>query len=364
MLSSVKTRYAATVAIAAVALACAPAAASASSGEASGATGGVRYVTSTTAQLLGSVTAYGHPSYFRFRYGTSHTAVEQCGSHPSECLETSPQYAGAESGTIPKRVGQEVRDLNPAATYYYQLIVEYAGSELPKLTLSAHSGSIHSFLLSGQALHFITPRTAAAPLGSSPTLRGRLAGLGNGEVPLEVRASRYPYTAPFTTVATGATNSSGQFAVRLPRLEANTRYLVVASKLLRPLESAFTTFGAEVHVHFHASVTPRAVDRLSGWVTPAVRGEVIIQYGHRIKSGPRRGVLLWLTRFVTHTNAAGHFSITGRIRTGGKYRAYVRIGGRFSSGASSSLVLRGAPRHKHRAAAKHHHTGKHHSKKG
>ena len=37
-------------------------------GEASGATGGVRYVTSTTAQLLGSVTAYGHPSDFKFRY--------------------------------------------------------------------------------------------------------------------------------------------------------------------------------------------------------------------------------------------------------------------------------------------------------
>jgi hypothetical protein len=364
MLSRVKTGIAASAALAVLALGVLPAGASAASGEPFGNTGGVRYVTSTSAQLLGSVAPWSYPTSYKFRYGTSYESVKDC--KPANCVETpyvELPNASTLGGGEKAPVGVEIHGLNPDTPYFYEIVVAWVNptSGSTELKSSTHMAQIKSFLLKGQALHFVVPRTVGAPIGSYPTLRGTLAGLGGGEVGVEVLRQSYPYTGGYETVAKGTTGAIGQFALRLPKLTTNAHYLVATVGLPRNVQSATMTFEAQVKVSVRASVKANAVDRLSGAVTPAVRdAEVEIQAAHRVKSGPHRGEIIWGTIFVTHTNSLGRFSVAGRIPRSGKYRAFVRVDADgLSSGASAALELSGATRHHKRHATRHAH---HHKK--
>lgn len=357
MPSKLKTRFAIGVAAAAAAVACVPASAVAAPKVPYGATGGARYVTSTSAQLLGSVTQEDHVAVYKFAYSQTRGFVEDCSEHATECFETQWQELPTNEHTVglaKTAVGQEIRGLDTTKPYYYRIVVDYYESPTPKLgerPAPGVDGQIKTFELKGEQLHFVDPHTVSAKFGSAPTLRGTLAGLGGGELAIEARTARFP----FTTVATGTTNSTGQFALRLPKLTENTGYVVVTKTLPRNLQSSVTTFDAQVVVHLHVTVTASARDHLSGWVSPSLGGaEVIIQAAHRVKSGPRRGEIQWSTAFVSRTNAAGHFSLAARIRRSGKYRAFVRLnpGGHYSSGFSGWVALKGAPRTRH--VKKHH----------
>ncbi len=313
-------------------------------------TGGVSHVTGTSAALNGRINPRGQATTYYFQYGPTNVYGEQ----------TSPASLAASTTTT--AVSQTVAGLS--AGYHYRILATNASG-----TEAGHDRT-YSHKTKTRKVAFELPKTyQPTPLGGTFILSGTLTGTGNGDRPIVLQASPYPYSAPFTDVGSPIlTTAAGAFSFRVANLSTSTKFRVATVGL--PLvyspvvpEQVAVRVALKVRLSAHKGLV-----RLYGTVTPAeVGAHVFFQLekapkAHAAPKGSEQPIKLekpgkgtsekeagptFVTKFSTKvkpgTRAISRFSAVVDISTGGRYRAFVEVApGRVASGHSPSITLQAA----------------------
>jgi hypothetical protein len=303
-------------------------------------TGSAEHILGSSAQLTGEVEPNGLDTSYYFQWGltTGYGAVTN-----KVHLGTGPT-----SGSPKVKVGQEIRGLTPGAEYHFRIVAIYPGPG----GLATTVGRDRRFIAKPTPLKFEMPKALKQVVGSPFLLSGTLRGLGAAHHAIALQATTFPYTEPFTTIATpSTTDAAGRFTFRIAHFTSSTQFRVTTLDP-RPLYSQIVTAHAQVRVvaHVRKSSQPGLV-RLYGTVTPvAVGSPVLIQLSKAIKH-PRseNKTTAFGTQFTTvvkrGTKTFSRFSVIVKITKAGLYRVLVKLkpGGAVESGFSPVVYLHAAP---------------------
>jgi hypothetical protein len=222
----------------------------------------------------------------------------------------------------------------------------------PEPPPATSGGSLHARLSAeaSQKLEFVIPRRISDVYGSPVILSGSLSGTGEANHRIVMQASPYPFLQAFTNISTpGVTDGLGRFSFRISNLTANTE-LRVATLDTPPVYSPAVILDVAPRVSFGAHSSGRAgLVRLYGTVTPAVNGaQVYFQLLERVggnRGASRRYVSQFVAQVKPASTAFSTFSTVVRVRRGGRYRAFVKVGpGPLVAGSSArTIVLHAAP---------------------
>jgi hypothetical protein len=281
------------------------------------------------------------------------------------------------TGTLPAgsakvKVSQPVTGIQLG--YHYRLVASNAGG-----TRDGHDRTITT----KQKSAFVLPATfQPTPVGSPFVLSGTLTGPGNASRAIVLQASPYPYRTAFANVgAPIATDATGRFSFRVPKLTISTKFRV-ATVSARPLYSPVVPEPATVRVvlKVRSSRSAPGLVRLYGTVTPAEAGAHVfvqlekppkgkgeeeakaprserpIKPEKTKKGGSNKGgkaensekLPTYLSEFSTvvkpGTRAISRFSVVVKIQTAGHYRVFVVVRpGPLASGHSQTIYLHAAP---------------------
>lgn len=306
-------------------------------------TGTAHYVLGTSAQLTGVVEPNGADTSYYFQWGAS-TAYGSV--TPTVHLGTGPT-----TGSSKVKVGQEIKGLTQGAIYHYRVVALYTGAKGPASVL----GKDHVLTAKPIPLKFEVVKSLKQVVGSSFLITGTLRGLAGPHHAIALQATTFPYTEPFTTIATpSTTDASGRFFFRVAHFTTSTEFRVITLDP-RPLYSQIVVAHAEVRVvlHMRKSSQPGLV-RLYGTVTPAAVGSpVLIQLSKAVKHpASENNTTSFGTQFTTvvkrGTRSFSRFSVVVKVLKAGNYRALVKmkLRGPFLSGTSQTIYLHAAPKNK------------------
>jgi len=285
--------------------------------------GGAANITPTTVVLNGSVNPKGASTTYFFQFGTTSLYG----------ASTAGTAAGAGNKRI--KVAVPVGSLAPATRYHYRLVAQNARG--------ITRGKRRTFRTKRQPLGV---SLAATPnpvrTGGVTTLSGVLSGTGNGGRQVVVKSNPWPYTQGFLPSGNVlVTNPDGSFSQTLPAVPVNTQFLVqmpAKPEVISPIVVVQTTVKVTRRVKVRRGER-RGRLRFRGRVTPAVDGrEVVIQ-----KLGRTSGIWHAVARtFTRHKGGASssRYRKTVRQRRGGRYRAVVVMGDKYSSSSSRSIKVR------------------------
>jgi len=344
-------------------LAASQAAPSSSPGRPLVATAGATRVSPPSADLHGSIDPRTLSTTYYFEYG------------PTTAYGSRSTVGTLPGGTAKVKVSETVTGIQLG--YHYRLVATNADG-----TRRGRDRTIGSTVASA----FTLPKTfQPTPLGSAFILNGTLTGAGNGDRPVVLQASPYPYRTAYADVGSPIdTDAHGGFSFRVPRLTVSTKFRV-ATVGARPLYSPVVPELVTVRVllKVRSSKSAPGLVRLYGTVTPAAvgahvflqlekapkgkgrgekppRGEVLIrpEKTHKRGKGKKGGkseksensekLPTYATKYVSvvkrGTKTISRFSMVVRITTAGNYRVYVVIPpGPVASGHSQTVTLRAVP---------------------
>jgi len=257
--------------------------------------------------------------------------------------------------------------------WHYRLVAENTGG--------ARDG--HDRVLSTkQKSSFVLPKVfQATPLGGAFVFNGTLIGPANGNRPVVLQESPYPYRTAYVNVGAPInTDTAGRFSFRVPKLTVSTKFRVAtigAKPLYSPVVPEAVTIRVALKVRSVRSA-PGLV-RVYGTVTPAEAGaRVFLQlerppktaeekipkgekpirpektkksgksHKHQEKAESSEKLPSYLTESDTvvkrGTRALSRFSMIVRIQIAGHYRVFVAVHpGPLASGHSGSIYLHAAP---------------------
>ena len=232
-------------------------------------TGQATDLTSTTAQLNGTVSPNQESTSYHFEYGKT------------TAYGTNTATGGPENGNASKSVSANIGNLSPSTLYHFRLVATNAsgtatGSDATFTTAAPGQG--------GSVTIKANPRTVK--FGKATTISGTVTGKGAAGADVELQQSAFPFTSPFAEAASGAAYQAGSYAFLGVRPGVNTRYQVRA-KTSPPATSPVIT------VRVRPVVTLRLGDRtpargqrvrFSGRVVPGHDGRVV-----RIQRRTRKG---------------------------------------------------------------------------
>jgi len=308
--------------VAAGAFALVPAGSALAAGRPSARTGPATQVTSSSAVVTGSVNPNGRATSFYVQYGLSKGYGSQTGFYESDTRSAS------EPVTIP------VTNLAAFTTYHYRLV---AINEFGRSTGADRSFRTARIPLSLAIAAYPNPVVFRHPT----TIAGALRGTGNGNRPVQLQASSFPYAAGFVNVGNSLnTGPSGEFSFNVLSLNLNTQFRVVtvgSRPVISPIVTAQVTVGVTLAVSARR-VRRGARVRFHGSLVPAEDGAPLA-----IQKLVRR-------RWVTVAGAVAHHVGRGgsssfrrrlRIRRGGFYRVYavIRDGAHYPVAISSPVYL-------------------------
>jgi hypothetical protein len=233
----------------------------------------------------------------------------------------------------------------PGGTYHFKLFAVNA--------LGTAEGRDHVFKTHGTPLTFEVPKAATDVFGTPLILTGQLKGQSAAFHRIALQASPFPYLEPFASIGVpGTTNALGRFSFRIANLLASTQLRLTTLDPL-PVYSHLITVNVAVRVSLHARASHGLV-RLYGTIAPAAPkgSKVYIQVRKAIRPGRTEATTRWSGQFKTIPRKNGgnssRFSVVGKVRHTGRYRAFVRVpAGAIVSGTSSTVLLHAAPGTKH-----------------
>jgi hypothetical protein len=261
-------------------------------------TGSARNVTTTGARLTASVDPNGHPTTYRFEYGTTTGYGKQTAS------------ASAGSGASAVSVSASVSGLQPHTRYHYRVVATNAagtvrGRDRTFTTLRNPRGLTAS----------ASPNPA--PWGGTTTLTGRLSGQGIGGTTVALERQDFPFTGPFYLVGTKAASSSGAFSFTVGPLWAIARLRVTARTTIAVTSPVVEVRNA-LRVGLRVSRLSGGRVRLQGAVSPRVpNGRASLQ-----KRSPR-GRWVVVRRAGVHPLRGGRSRYRFTVRRAGTYRVVV-----------------------------------------
>ncbi len=301
-------------------------------------TGGYSHVRGSTAELEGTVNTGNLSTTYFFEYG------------PTSALGTDTPVAGLPAAPAIVRVGQIVSGL--LVGEHYRLVAVNAVSE--------SIGAERTFGSKARALKFVLAKPATTIVyRHGVTLTGALVGPGDGNVPIVLQSSSYPFLAPFADVGAAiVTGPTGTFSFRVASLSANTQFRVITLGA-RPLYSSVVTQSVMPRVVLEVRRSKaKGLVRLFGTVTPAETGaHLLLQLSRPARPGRSEKASERTIKFATQfstvvrrgTKSISRFSIVVKVLRGGRYRAFVELKqGPLVSGSSSTVVLSAAANDKNR----------------
>ena len=280
-------------------------------------TSAARSVGPVGAALAASVTARGLATTVHFDLGTS----------TSYGTATAEQSAGA--GTAAVTVTAPVGALKPNTRYHFRAVATNAAG--------VTRGSDRTFTTARVPTGVTLTLSGARPVwGTGVTATGKVSGLGSTPVALEKQD--FPFTGPFTQVATATASGSGNFTLSAPALFVTTRLRVVTRTAV-VAASPVSTVSVAVKVGLKTRRLSGRRARLEGATWPAVpNGRISLQ--RQSRSG-RWGLV---ARAVSAPLAGGRsrYRFTLRLRSRAiAYRVVVlaRDGGAHVPGTSRVVTL-------------------------
>lgn len=295
---------------------------------------GASRIMGTSALLTAAITPSGEAASYYFEYGTT----------AAYGLRTPTVAVTVPAGTTTVRVGQTVIRLTPGTLYYFRVV---AFTPLhPAGTLSALTGTYHTFTAKPTALTLTLEKTPPETYGTPFMMSGRLSGTGNAGQEIVLQESPFPYLEAFSSIGVPAvTNASGSFSFRVANVSASTQFQASTLTPL-PLFSPIVTvlIAPRVTLHVRSSGVPGLV-RLYGTISPAANGALVrLQVQKAVRPGKSEVTERWTTQFSTTARKAGgktsRFSTVVKILHGGLYRAYVKLSaGRLASGPSVNTII-------------------------
>ena len=275
-------------------------------------TGTPANVGSSSATLRATVDPNGLATTYRFQYGTS-----------SNNLSRTTANTGAGSGNANVSVAANIGGLSANDRIYYRVTATNSAG--------TRNGSTRSFVTS-KSLRIDSISVPRSRFGGSATIRGDLDGSGVNGTRVSVVGTAFPFSSPFAALGGASANRSGNFAIQVSNIRANTRIRIVAAGNITGIYNLYN--GNRVGVKL------RKGRRLSfsGTVTPAAaNGLVRIQ---KRKSNGRWGNVR-KGRLKPLDMNRSRYRLSAR-RAKGIYRVMVvpRDGGAHSSGYSRKLRVR------------------------
>jgi hypothetical protein len=213
-------------------------------------------VMATTANLRARVNPRGLATTVRFEYGTT-TAYGKV---------TPDQAIGAGTSTV--TVAAAIGDLPSGTRYQYRAVATSAAG----VTRGGNRSFTTARIPTGVA---ITPSTIRPVWGTGLTITGTVSGVDS--TPVALQKSEFPYSMPFTTIATTTANSRGAFTFAVPPLGTTTR-LRVATNTAIVAVSPVVTASVAAKVGLRTRRLSGRRFRLEGSIWPAVpAGRVSLQ---------------------------------------------------------------------------------------
>jgi hypothetical protein len=200
------------------------------------------------ATLVASVNPRGLATNVRFEYGTS-TAY---GS------STPEQAIGAGSAAVTVRAA--VGSLRPNTRYHYRAVATSAAGVTRGGDRTFTTGRVPTGIS-------VTPSTVRPIWANTVVFTGTVSG--SGSTPVALEKQDFPFSGPWTQVATATSNSSGRFTLTSPALFATTRLRTVTRTAV-VVVSGVTTANVAVKVGLKTQRAPGRRTRLTGATWPDV----------------------------------------------------------------------------------------------
>ena len=277
------------------------------------ATGIARPVTATTATLTGTISPNGQATTYRFEYGTT-TAYDSVTADQTTTTHTS--------------VSATVGNLTPGTTYHYRLMITSPAG--------AKAGSDKTFTTPA-AISLAAAPGVITP-GKATTLSGQLTSANPAGVKVTLQQDPAPFHVfDLTNVATATTDASGKFTFSQAPT-ANTDYRVTADnpRAFSPIVTV------KVPLRVVLAVSTTNVKRgksvtFSGSVTPPRDG--LAARIQKLVNGHWRTIKTTLLA-ASRDPQISTFKTAVRVRTRGRYRAFVAGGVANLAGTSGSYTIR------------------------
>lgn len=207
-------------------------------------------VTATGATLVGRVNPGGQATNYFFQYGTS----------TSYRSRTATASAGAGRATATFQV--PIAGLAANTKYHYRVVATNA--------TGTSRGADRTFTTSRSLTGVTIGATPAqANWNSSITVRGTVAGKGNGGIKVALMRQSFPYTTPAAQVAVQTTSSAGAYAFTVGPLYAGVK-LQVITQTAPTAASPVITVNNALFTKLRISQKTKRTARLRGQVFPAV----------------------------------------------------------------------------------------------
>lgn len=290
------------------------------------ATSAVTNLADTSATLNGTVNPKSSPTSFKFDYGKTNTYGSTTG------------LVGVGSGTANVPVTANINGLTPSTTYHYRLVATNANgtSMTGDRTFTTNQAGVPAAGLTLAA----TPNPVR--YGANATLAGRLTGPNAANQQVQLEQNPFPFATggnAFKNVGNSVTtDAQGNFTFPAVTLTLTTQFRATAAK---NLTSPVVTVGNKVIVGLSLSrthVRRNRIVRFSGTVTPAENGAL---YAVQRRSSTGKWVTL-SGGALAQSSIQGQsaYSKRVRIRSGGRYRVFVRVneGGHVSNSSRTRRI--------------------------
>jgi hypothetical protein len=301
-------------------------------------TGGVAHATATSGLLEGSVNTEGFATSYIFEYGPTLTYGGK----------TKPVAVPIPSPPKTVKVGQQVTGL--LAGYHYRIVGIYTSRATGMQVEQPGHDKVFSAAKANR-LRFASStkgkeNRVSTVYGGTATLTGSLTGLGNGERPLTLQETPFPFTAPFTTLSgTVLSTRTGSFTFKVARLTQITEFRF-STLDPRPLFSPPMVVNVTPRITLHVKGSGTGLYRIYGTVAPARTGAgVVLQQLLPQKAGSKhegpRAHAVASTVLKRLNSTSSRYSVIAKLTGTGHYRIFVHLPkGALESGHSSNVEIR------------------------
>jgi hypothetical protein len=282
-------------------------------------TGVASSITYQSATLSGSVKPGDESTEVYFQYGTTIGYGSQ----------SAPTQVPAGTAAVP--ISVPISSLTADTVYHFRLVATNAsGTSL---------GGDKTFGTAKIPLSLaITGAPNPVPFGGAVTIEGTLSGTGDGNAPVQLQETPFPYTAAFANIGNPElTLSNGTFAFNVLGLALNTEYRVVSGDVA----SAAVPVSVAVGVTLNANATgtkQHPTVKFSGTIDPA---EPSARIGFERLVGTKWTLVAGTVAAPVATNGLVNFGETVHIRHGGFFRALVlSVEGSHVAGYSPTVLVK------------------------